>query len=289
MKKYKAGFHLLMLGSPPDMVHGPPSHRPAFCMPNSTNLRPVGCSLMRLPGRRTFAFIRNCRHAWPRPRLRVFRLYYTYIFKPNARKRDAAKAASTPARRHSYLMISPLLGPPQRIAFVGIDICIAVANFSLTRMTTAIEHQLTVVAACNDLDNILVRHACGRCIGTVAVDIPLGNDNALANLHLACRTDKLATGRPTTSPVHAPVRQYQWSAHRSCSAPPAWRCGTTENRNIGKLLLRADSRHALVRRVLARAESSFSDELISFAEQGLQIGLGYYARMTGEVSTEYSL
>ena len=62
-----------------------------------------GCSLMRLPGRRTFAFIRNCRHAWPRPRLRVFRVILYYISKPNARKkRDAAKAAS---RLHAGILI----------------------------------------------------------------------------------------------------------------------------------------------------------------------------------------
>ena len=52
---------------------------------------------------RMFAFIRNCRHAWPRPRLRVFRVILYYIFKPNARKkRDAAKAAS---RLHAGILI----------------------------------------------------------------------------------------------------------------------------------------------------------------------------------------
>ena len=132
------------------------------------------------------------------------------------------------------------------------------------------------------LERLIEQFACGRCIGRSHVDMPLGNDNALADLHLACRTDKLATGRPDhiTGFTHRcdntnGARIGHAQLHLRGAAARA------ENRNIGKLLLRADNRHALVRRVLAGLRKLFfHSELISFAEQGLQIGLGYM-HMTG--------
>ena len=138
------------------------------------------------------------------------------------------------------------------------------------------ENQGTAVGIHLHGHNVLVLHAVFLSVRGGHVDVALGGDHALGQLHFARRANQLAGARTrdiagfTHRRGHTDgtrIRQGQLHLRRAANR--------AEDAHAGQGLLRADNVHALRAGILTGLGQHLLDgQLIALAEQGFQILLG---------------